>query len=138
MADYFKKYDHLIYYPFRNRTLDKVDLLKPKSTFFITLIFTSITISWVTTVLVISFVQLSVEDIDKLTFFDYGIFTLGVACISSILSMLAINRLFRMYTLSIKSAFKVDYGHNYLKIEQGGMIEYEPEDDDELEEIKQY
>lgn len=33
-ASYMAKYNHIIHYPFRDRTSDKVDLLKPKSTFF--------------------------------------------------------------------------------------------------------
>ena len=33
-GSYMAKYNHLVHYPFRDRTSDKIDLLKPKSTFF--------------------------------------------------------------------------------------------------------
>lgn len=43
-----------------------------------------------------------------------------------------INRFFRMYALQIKSAFKMDYGARFKKLHQGGLVEYDPEDEDDL------
>lgn len=34
IGSYMAKYNHIIHYPFRDRIADKIDLLKPKSTFF--------------------------------------------------------------------------------------------------------
>lgn len=58
-----EKYDHLIYYPFRNRTVDKIDLLKPKSTFYVMLVVCSLTVCWISTVLLLSSLQLFYSDI---------------------------------------------------------------------------
>jgi hypothetical protein len=44
------KYNHIIYYPFRDRTFEKYDLLKPKSTFFVLLVVTSLCIVWMITI----------------------------------------------------------------------------------------
>lgn len=54
MAAYMAKYDHLVYYPFRNRVADKIDLLKPKSTFYVMLVICSLCICWISTILLVS------------------------------------------------------------------------------------
>ena len=46
------KYNHLVYYSFRDRTKDKYDLLKPKMTFYSLLVITSCCISWMSTIFV--------------------------------------------------------------------------------------
>lgn len=60
--------------------------------------------------------------------------TIAIAIISSILNLIATNRLFRIYLLNIKSAFKVDYGHKYLMAAKG-LKDYEPENSQEEEEL---
>jgi ribosome biogenesis protein Tsr3 len=65
-------------------------------------------------------------------------YTVVISGISSVLSLIAINRFFRMYYMNMKSAFKVDYGHNFIKINNGGMKEYQPEDEEEIEDIRKY
>lgn len=51
---YIKKYDHIVYYPFRSRYSYKIDLLKPKSTFFVMLIVCSLCICWISTVVFVA------------------------------------------------------------------------------------
>lgn len=53
---YMSKYDHVVYYPFRNRTLDKIELLRPKPTFYGMLAVASICISWISTILLVSLI----------------------------------------------------------------------------------
>lgn len=43
-----------------------------------------------------------------------------------------------MYVLTIKNAFKVDYGSKFVRLFQGGLKEYEPANDEEVEQIKKY
>jgi len=43
---YLAKYNHLIYYPFRNRVIEKYDLLKPKATFFNLLAVVAVCVCW--------------------------------------------------------------------------------------------
>lgn len=38
-----------------------------------------------------------------------------------------------MYELTIKSAFKVDYGHKFLRVGDGGINDYQPDDEEEIE-----
>jgi len=52
---YLKKYDHLVYYPFRNRRSDRLDLLKPKSTFYVMLVVCSLCICWISSVILLAF-----------------------------------------------------------------------------------
>lgn len=40
--------------------------------------------------------------------------TVFIAVISSILNLLCINRLFHIYVLNVKGAFRVHYGHSFL------------------------
>lgn len=60
--------------------------------------------------------------------------TIAIAIISSFLNIIATNRLFRIYLLTLKASFKVDYGHKFHSINQG-LKEYEPENSDEENEI---
>lgn len=56
-ACYMAKYDHLVYYPFRTRMLDKIELLRPKPSFYAMLDVASICISWISTILLVSLIQ---------------------------------------------------------------------------------
>jgi hypothetical protein len=56
-ACYMAKYDHLVYYPFRTRMLDKIELLRPKPSFHAMLDVASICISWTSTILLVSLIQ---------------------------------------------------------------------------------
>jgi len=63
--------------------------------------------------------------------------TVAISIISSILNIISTNRLFRIYLINVKAAFKVDYGHQFLNIEKG-LHDYEPENTDEEEELFKY
>lgn len=63
--------------------------------------------------------------------------TVAIAIISALLNIIATNRLFRIYLLTLKAAFRVDYGHEYKAVESA-MREYKPEDSDEEKEFYRY
>ena len=63
--------------------------------------------------------------------------TVAIAIISSILNIIATNRLFRIYLLTVKAAFKVDYGHKFAAAQEE-LREYEPENSDEENEMFKY
>lgn len=72
-----------------------------------------------------------------MTLIPSGVFaglTVAIAVISSLLNLVATNRLFRVYLLNLKNAFKVDYGVQFLDV-AAGLGEYEPEDSDEEQEL---
>ena len=50
VGSYMAKYNHLIYYPFRDKIFEKYDLLKPKSTFFNLLIVSTVCVCWMITI----------------------------------------------------------------------------------------
>jgi hypothetical protein len=133
-GSYMAKYNQLMYYPFRNRIYDKIDLLKPKSSFYIMMFVCSLCIVWMSTVLLASLFQLFVEDISTVSWSAFVLLGLAISAVSSLLSLLAMNRFYRLYLLNIKNSFKIDYGARWLKI-QHGIQEYAPEDKNELDEL---
>lgn len=60
--------------------------------------------------------------------------TLLIALISSFLNIIATNRLHRIYLINIKSAFKVNYGNEYVDV-HSNLKEYEPADEKEQQEL---
>ena len=105
------KYNHLIYYPFRDRISDKIDLLKPKGNFFNLIVITSLCVVWMCTIFLSAILEFTYSDVTKLGFMTFVGLTIAIAVIATLVNMVAINRLFRLYTINIKNAFKVDYGN---------------------------
>ena len=103
--------------PFRSRTLDKIELLRPKPSFYAMLAVASICISWICTILVMSWIQYHYKDISEVSFTEYALYTLLITGVTSLLSILAVNRFFALYELNIKNAFKQDYGKKFLKLD---------------------
>ena len=50
--------------------------------------------------------------------------------ISSLINTFVINRLFRLYTINVKNAFKIDYGHKFAPVKYDNIDE---EDDYDIE-----
>lgn len=131
------KYDHLLYYPFRDKLLEQYDLLKPKTTFYTLLVITSCCIAWMITIFLTAILQSSYSNV---TLIPNGVFaglTVAIAIISSLMNLIPTNRLFSVYLLNVKNAFKVDYGVKYLNVDEG-LKEYEPENSDEEQELFQH
>ena len=97
------------------------------------LVICSLSICWISTVLMVSSLQLFYEDVSLVTVTVFAVYTLGISAVSSILSILSINRFYRMYYLIIKASFRQDYGSDFQKIKSGGLNEYDPEDEVELQ-----
>lgn len=112
----------------------KYDLLKPKTSFYTWLVILSCCISWMTTIFLSAILQSTYSIIDSIPLLVYIAVTVGVAFISSILNIICVNRLMRIYVLNVKGAFKVDYGHKFLAMNQG-LGDYEPENSIEEEEF---
>ena len=53
---YMAKYNFIVYYPFRNRALSEIDLLKPKPSFFAMLSITSLCVAWICSILLVSLI----------------------------------------------------------------------------------
>ena len=134
LKSYMHKYDHVLYYAFRDRTTDKYDLLKPKTTFYTLLVVTSCCISWMITIFLSAILQSMYSNVQTIPLSMFIGVTVGVAVLSSVFNLVCINRLFRIYVLNVKGAFKVDYGHQYVHIDQG-LQEYEPDNTIEGEEF---
>ena len=63
--------------------------------------------------------------------------TVAIAIISALLNIIATNRLFRIYLLTLKASFRVDYGHEYKAVAEE-VREYQPNDSDEEREFYKY
>jgi hypothetical protein len=113
---YMAKYDYLVYYPFRNRLLSQIDLLKPKPSFFAMLSITSMCISWISTILLVSLIQLKYKDATTIGITVFAGATVAITLVTSLLSIAAINRFYSLYILNIKNAFKQDYENKFVKL----------------------
>ena len=58
--------------------------------------------------------------------------TLGIALLSSIFTTITINRLFRLYTINMKNAFKVDYGMHFTPIDKFEKLDISYEVEEEV------
>lgn len=123
------KYNHLLYYPFRNRSLERYDLLKPKSTFFNLLVISSLCIVWMVTIFLSTILQYVYTDVTSVDLVVFILLTVAIAVLSSLLNTFVINRLFRLYVVNVKNAFKVDYGHQFKP------VGHEVEEEDSMEEM---
>lgn len=113
VSTYMAKYNHLIYYPFRDRIFEKYDLLKPRSTFFNLLFVSTLCVCWMITILLSALLQNFFTDISSVSTSTFVALAIGVAILSTLINLIIINRLFSLYLITIKNAFKVDYGHKY-------------------------
>lgn len=131
LRSYMASYDHIVFFPFRNRVEEYYDLLRPKLSFYNMLILTSCTIAWMVTVFLASLLSATYSNIATI---QMGVFigvTIVIAMISSILNWVAINRLLDMYVMNVKGAFKVYYDHTFVPHGEGEQLEYIPEDQEE-------
>jgi len=131
---YIAKYDHVIYYPFRDKIAEQYDLLKPKTTFYTLLVICTCCVAWMTTIFLSSILESAYSNVTLIPTSTFVGLTVAIAIISSLLNIIATNRLFRIYLINIKSAFKVDYGHRFIDAYKG-LKEYEPENSQEEEEL---
>ena len=97
---YMSKYNHIIYYPFRDKITEKYDLLKPKSTFFNLLVVSSMCVTWMITIFISSLLQQSYSDVSTINWAVFVMVTFAVAIIASIINLIIVNRLFRLYTIT--------------------------------------
>jgi hypothetical protein len=125
------RYDHLVFFPFRNRVEEFYDLLRPKLSFYNMLILTSCTISWMVTIFLASLMSATYSDIAKIEIGTFIGVTIAISIVSSILNWIAINRLHDLYVVNIKGAFKVYYDSEFVAHGDQDQIEYQPEDQDE-------
>jgi hypothetical protein len=117
MKNLIAKYDHILYYPFRDKMTEQYDLLKPKTTFYVLLVITTCCIAWMTTIFLSAILQSSYSDVTLIPLGTFVGITIAISIISSILNLIATNRLFRIYLINVKGAFKVDYGHKFLALD---------------------
>jgi hypothetical protein len=125
------RYDHLVFFPFRNRVEEFYDLLRPKLSFYNMLVLTSCTISWMVTIFLASLLSATYSNIATI---ELGVFiavTIAISLISSILNWASINRLHNLYIINIKGAFKVYYNSEFVTHGEQDQQEYQPEDQDE-------
>jgi len=116
---YMARYNHILHYPFRNRVSDKVDLLKPKSTFFNLIFVNSVCVAWTCTIFLSAILQSVYTNVSAIPLMTYAALTVLIGLVSSFINVFQINRLFRLYAINVKHAFKVDYGHKYVSLEGG-------------------
>lgn len=64
-------------------------------------------------------------------------FVIIISFVTSVLSILTINRFFHLYELNIKNSFKIDYGLEFKKLETG-LTEFVPENIKEMDHFKIY
>lgn len=128
------KYDHIVFYPFREKALEKYDLLKPKTTFYTLLFICSCCIAWMTTIFLTALLQSTYSDVTLIPAGTFVGLTVAIAVIASLLNLVATNRLFRIYLFNVKNAFKVDYGLRFADLGQA-LRDYEPENSEEEEEL---
>lgn len=131
------KYDHIIYFPFRDRLLEQYDLLKPKTSFYTLLVICTCCVAWMTTIFLSAILQNVYTNISTVPLSTFIGLTVAIAIISALLNIIATNCLFRIYLLTLKGAFRVDYGHQYKEVESA-MKEYQPEDSDEEKEFYKF
>lgn len=83
-----------------------------------------------TTIFLSAILQNSYSDVTLIPIGTFAGLTVAISIISSCLNIISTNRLFRIYLINVKAAFKVDYGHKFLALDQA-LREYEPENSDE-------
>jgi hypothetical protein len=87
-----------------------------------------------TTIFLSAIIQQVYSDI---TTVPLGVFiglTIVICLVSSILNFIATNRLFNVYLVTMKAAFKVNYGKEFVDAHQN-LGEYEPNNEIEKEEL---
>jgi len=84
---YIAKYNHIIYYPFRDRISDKVDLLKPKSTFFNLIVITALCVVWMTTIFISAILQSAYINVSAIPAGTFVGFTVLIAFTSSVVNI---------------------------------------------------
>ena len=127
----------MVYWPFRKRFLDKIELLNPKATFYAMLYVATLCFCWIGSILMISLLEIVYTDVTTITLTTYILATCVVGLFASVFSLIVINRFFRLYELNMKGAFKVDFQQDFVKLDQG-LEDYNPDNDEELEEIRMY
>ncbi len=110
------KYDHLVFYPFREKALEKYDLLKPKTSFYTLLFISTCCIAWMTTIFLTAILQSTYSNVTLIPISTFFGLTIAIAIISSILNLISTNRLFRIYLYNVKNAFKIDYGLKFSSL----------------------
>ena len=113
---------------------EKYDLLKPKTPFYTLLVITSCCISWMVTIFLAALIQVFYSNVQTVPLIVFIVVTAIMAAISSVINIIVVNRLFRIYVLNVKGAFKIDYGHQYVHMSDG-LKDYEPENSIEAEEL---
>ena len=134
LKNLISKYDHIIFYPFRDKVLEQYDLLKPKTSFYTLLVVCTCCIAWMTTIFLSAILQSSYSDVTLIPLSTFIGLTIAISIISAILNVIATNRLFRIYLITVKGAFKIDYGLKFQSAHQG-LKEFEPENSDEEKEL---
>lgn len=74
------------------------------------------------------------SDITTVELIVFILLTVLIAVVSGLLNIIATNRLFRVYLLNMKAAFKVHYGNQFVEAQQN-LKEYEPDNEIEQEEL---
>jgi len=129
-GQYMAKYNHLLHYPFRDRALDKCDLLKPKATFYFLAVVCAVSTVWMVAIFATGILESATDGVSSIAFGVYAGVTLCIALVSTGIILVAINRLFRLYEISIKNAFKVHYGADFVPLDEG-LQEYKGDEDSE-------
>lgn len=88
MGAYMAKYNHVLYYPFRQRISDTVDLLKPKSTFYNLILVTSICVVWMSTIFLSAILQSVYSTVSAIPTGVFVGLTVLIAVVSSTLNVI--------------------------------------------------
>lgn len=70
-----------------------------------------------TTIFLTALLQSSYSNVTLIPVGTFVGLTIAIAIISSILNLVSTNRLFRIYLVNVKNAFKVDYGLKFLALD---------------------
>ena len=93
VGSYMAKYNHVAHYPFRDKVADKVDLLKPKSTFFNLIFVTQLCVVWMITILLSAALKSVIADVSTVAVGTFVGLSIVIGLIATALNMLQINRL---------------------------------------------
>ena len=96
------RYNHLVFYPFRNRALEDFNLLRPRTSFFVFIQIAGLTILWIIAVFITGAVQGSGLTVGE--GFGYGVL---VALLSSGVVYAFTHYFYKLYLTDIRKAFDV-------------------------------
>ncbi|PCI27212.1 hypothetical protein COB52_05125 [Candidatus Kaiserbacteria bacterium] len=115
------RYNHLMFFPFRNRALEEFNLLRPRTSFFVFIQIAGLTILWIIAVFLTGAVQ--GDGLSIGAGFGYGVI---VALLASGLVYLFTHYFYKLFLMDVRRAFDVGRELQMKRHADNEIEEYSP------------